>query len=110
MTSKWSERKRSIDVLDVLEEWIMINAKPKKIMHDSFSSPKEQSHIHSLAVYLRTISNTSGTERNLSLVCRLVGDLVLANAHSVARIYGRMSYMFVFYYLRSKDCFASMYL
>ena len=34
-TSKWSERKRSIDVLDVLEEWIMINGKPKKIMHDN---------------------------------------------------------------------------
>jgi transposase InsO family protein len=29
------ERKRSIDVLDVLEEWIMINGKPKKIMHDN---------------------------------------------------------------------------
>jgi transposase InsO family protein len=28
-------RKRSIDVLDVLEEWIMINGKPKKIMHDN---------------------------------------------------------------------------
>jgi len=26
---------RSIDVLDVLEEWIMINGKPKKIMHDN---------------------------------------------------------------------------
>ena len=25
----------SIDVLDVLEEWIMINGKPKKIMHDN---------------------------------------------------------------------------
>ena len=35
VTSKWSERKRSIDVLDVLEEWIMINGKPKKIMHDN---------------------------------------------------------------------------
>jgi len=29
---------RSIDVLDVLEEWIMINGKPKKIMHDNGSS------------------------------------------------------------------------
>ena len=35
VASKWSERKRSIDVLDVLEEWIMINGKPKKIMHDN---------------------------------------------------------------------------
>jgi hypothetical protein len=31
VTSKYSERKRSIDVLDVLEEWIMVNGKPKKI-------------------------------------------------------------------------------
>jgi len=35
VTSKYSERKRSIDVLDVLEEWIMVNGKPKKIMHDN---------------------------------------------------------------------------
>jgi putative transposase len=35
VASKCSERKRSIDVLDVLEEWIMINGKPKKIMHDN---------------------------------------------------------------------------
>jgi putative transposase len=35
VTSKWSERKRSIDVLNVLEEWIMVNGKPKKVMHDN---------------------------------------------------------------------------
>ena len=35
VASKCSERKRSINVLDVLEEWIMINGKPKKIMHDN---------------------------------------------------------------------------
>ncbi|MBV9177204.1 MAG: hypothetical protein JO297_09205 [Nitrososphaeraceae archaeon] len=35
VASKWSERKRGIDVLDVLEEWIMVNGKPKKIMHDN---------------------------------------------------------------------------
>ena len=35
VASKYSERKRSIDVLDVLEEWIMVNGKPKKIMHDN---------------------------------------------------------------------------
>ena len=35
VTSKWSERKRSTDVLDVLEEWIMINGKPNKVMHDN---------------------------------------------------------------------------
>jgi transposase InsO family protein len=35
VASKCSERKRSIDVLDVLEEWIMTNGKPKKIMHDN---------------------------------------------------------------------------
>jgi putative transposase len=33
--SKWSERKSSIDVLDVLEECIMVNGKPKRIMHDN---------------------------------------------------------------------------
>ena len=33
--SKWSERKRTIDVLDVLEEWIVINGKPKKVMRDN---------------------------------------------------------------------------
>src|SRR5947209_18269407 len=35
VASIWSERKRSIDVLDVLEEWITVNGKPKKIMHDN---------------------------------------------------------------------------
>ena len=32
---KWSERKRSVNVLNVLEDWIIINGKPKKIMHDN---------------------------------------------------------------------------
>jgi transposase InsO family protein len=36
VASRWSERKRSVDVLNVLEDWIMmINGKPKKIMHDN---------------------------------------------------------------------------
>jgi transposase len=35
VSSKWSERKRSVDVLNVLEDWIIINGKPKKIMHDN---------------------------------------------------------------------------
>jgi putative transposase len=35
VASIWSERKRSIDVLDVLEEWIMVNGKPKQILHDN---------------------------------------------------------------------------
>jgi len=35
VASKWSERKRSIDVLNVLEEWIMDNGKPNKVMHDN---------------------------------------------------------------------------
>jgi transposase InsO family protein len=34
VASKWSERKRTVDVLDVLEEWIVINGKPKKVMRD----------------------------------------------------------------------------
>jgi transposase InsO family protein len=36
VASKWSERKRSVDVLDVLEDWIiMINGKPDRVMHDN---------------------------------------------------------------------------
>ena len=35
VASRWSERKKSVDVLNVLEDWIMINGKPKKIMHDN---------------------------------------------------------------------------
>jgi transposase InsO family protein len=35
VASKWSERKRSVDVLNVLEDWIMINGKPDKVMHDN---------------------------------------------------------------------------
>jgi len=35
VASRWSERKRSVDVLNVLEDGIMINGKPKKIMHDN---------------------------------------------------------------------------
>jgi transposase InsO family protein len=35
VASRWSERKRSVDVLSVLEDWIMINGEPRKIMHDN---------------------------------------------------------------------------
>ena len=35
VTSEWSERKRSIDVLDVLEDYIVENGKPEKVMHDN---------------------------------------------------------------------------
>ena len=35
VASRWSERKRSVDVLNVIEDWIMTNGKPKKIMHDN---------------------------------------------------------------------------
>jgi Integrase core domain len=35
VASKWSERKRTVDVLDVLEEWIVINGKPRKVMRDN---------------------------------------------------------------------------
>ena len=35
VASRWSERKRSVDGTNVLEDWIMINGKPKKIMHDN---------------------------------------------------------------------------
>ena len=33
--SIWSERKRSVDVLDVLEDYIVENGKPLKVMHDN---------------------------------------------------------------------------
>jgi hypothetical protein len=32
---RWSERKRSVDILNVLEDWIMNNGKPKTVMHDT---------------------------------------------------------------------------
>ena len=35
VVSRWSERKRSVDVLNVLEDWIMINGKPERVMHDN---------------------------------------------------------------------------
>ena len=35
VASSWSERKRSVDVLNVLEDWMIINGKPRKIMHDN---------------------------------------------------------------------------
>ena len=33
--SEWSERKRSIDVLNVLEDYIVENGKPLKVIHDN---------------------------------------------------------------------------
>ena len=35
VASRWSERKRSVDVLNVLEDWIMTNGKPKMVLHDN---------------------------------------------------------------------------
>jgi len=35
VASKWSERKRSVDLLNVLEDWIINNGKPRRIMHDN---------------------------------------------------------------------------
>ena len=35
VASRWSERKRSVDVLNVLEDWIVINGKPDRVMHDN---------------------------------------------------------------------------
>lgn len=35
VVSHWTERKRSRDVLNVLQDWIRINGKPKKVMHDN---------------------------------------------------------------------------
>ncbi|MGD9534396.1 MAG: DDE-type integrase/transposase/recombinase [Candidatus Nitrosocosmicus sp.] len=35
VASKWTEKKRSVDVIDVLEDWILNNGKPKTVMHDN---------------------------------------------------------------------------
>ena len=35
VTSGWSEKKRSPDVLNVLEDWIVTNGKPDRVMHDN---------------------------------------------------------------------------
>src|SRR5919106_1462533 len=35
VASRWSERKRSVDVLNVLEDWIINNGRPKTVMHDN---------------------------------------------------------------------------
>ncbi len=35
IASEWSERKRSTDVLQVLEDYIVENGKPEKVMHDN---------------------------------------------------------------------------
>ena len=35
VASKWSERKRSVDLLNVIEDWIIINDKPRRIMYDN---------------------------------------------------------------------------
>lgn len=35
VASKWTERKRSVDVLNVIEDWIINNGKPKTVMHDN---------------------------------------------------------------------------
>jgi transposase InsO family protein len=35
VASRWSGRKRSVDVLNVLEDWIMFNGRPDMVMHDN---------------------------------------------------------------------------
>ena len=35
IASEWSERKRSVDVLQVLEDYIVENGKPLKVLHDN---------------------------------------------------------------------------
>ena len=35
VASEWFERKRSVDVLQVLEDYIVENGKPEKVMHDN---------------------------------------------------------------------------
>ncbi|HET7642601.1 MAG TPA: DDE-type integrase/transposase/recombinase [Nitrososphaeraceae archaeon] len=35
ITSEWLDRKKSIDVLDVVEDYITENGKPEKVIHDN---------------------------------------------------------------------------
>lgn len=35
IVNKWTERKRTGDVLDVPVDWIMVNGKPMTVMHDN---------------------------------------------------------------------------
>ena len=47
VASRWSKRKKSVDILNVLEDWIVINGKPDRVMHDNgkqFTSSKYQIH------------------------------------------------------------------
>ena len=48
VASKWTERKRLVDVLDVLEDWIMVNGKPKTVMHDNGKQFTSQAFRHFL--------------------------------------------------------------
>jgi putative transposase len=48
VASRWSERKRSIDVLNVLEDWIIVNGKPKTVMHDNGKQFTSKSFKHFL--------------------------------------------------------------
>jgi len=47
-SSIWSERKRSIDVLQVLEDYIVENGKPEKVMHDNGRQFTSKIFIHFL--------------------------------------------------------------
>ena len=48
VASRWSERKRSIDVINVLENWIMNNGKPQTVMHDNGKQFTSKSFKHFL--------------------------------------------------------------
>jgi transposase InsO family protein len=48
VTSEWSERKRSIDVIHLLEDYIVENVKPNKVMHDNGKQFKSKIFRHFL--------------------------------------------------------------
>lgn len=48
VASRWSERKRTVDVLGVLEDWIMVHDKPKTVMHDNGKQFTSKSFKHFL--------------------------------------------------------------
>ena len=61
VASKWAERKRSIDVLSVLEEWIVDNGKPDKAIHDNgkqFTSKIFKHFLHKNDIKNKPIPNS----------------------------------------------------
>ncbi|MGH9909151.1 MAG: DDE-type integrase/transposase/recombinase [Nitrososphaerales archaeon] len=67
VVSVWSNRKRSKDVLNVLEEWIRVNGKPTKVMHDNgrqFKSNIFKRFLEKNCIKDKTIRNSYAQEQD----------------------------------------------